>query len=114
MAKPSAKELVAKIEEAKGNISAIARAYHVSRTAVYQWISSYETAKAALRDQRETVVDVAESVLYKRAIQDQNDASLFYILNNMKEARERGWGVQRFEHTGKDGGEVILKVVHDR
>jgi transposase-like protein len=96
--KPSAKELIDKIEEAKGNISAIARAYKVSRTAVYQWIDSYETAKQALSDQREFVVDAAESILYKRAIKDENDNSIFYILNNMQEARDRGWGIQRHEH----------------
>ena len=114
MAKPKAGELIAKIEEAKGNISAIARAYHVSRTAVYQWIESYPTAREALDDQRELVVDAAESVLYKRAIQDQNDQSVFYILNNMKQAKDRGWG-QVVEHKGTgDSGEIIIKVVHDR
>jgi transposase-like protein len=111
MAKPPAQELVAKIEEAHGNISAVARAYKRSRTAVYQWIEKTPAAKQALSDQRETVVDAAESVLFKRAIQDQELNALFYILNNMREAKDRGWG-PRHEHTGKDGEPLTIAVVN--
>jgi hypothetical protein len=111
MSKPTAVELVAKIEEAHGNISAVARAYKRSRTSVYRWIQSTPTALQALRDQRETVVDAAESVLFKRAIQDQELSALFYILNNMAEAKERGWS-PRTEHTGADGKELVFKVIY--
>jgi transposase-like protein len=111
MAKPTAPELIAKIEEAHGNISAVARAYHRSRKTVYDWINSYPTVRQALRDQRETVVDAAESVLFKRAIQDQELSALFYILNNMTEAKERGWS-PRTEHTGAGGNEIIFRVIY--
>lgn len=109
MAKPKADELIAKIEESRGNISAMARAYHVSRTSVYNWINATPTAKQALKDQRETVVDAAESVLFKRAIQDQELQALFYILNNMRESKDRGWG-PKMEHTGDDGGPIKIIV----
>lgn len=97
MEKPTATELIKKIEEARGNISAIARAYKRPRSTIYAWIASYETAKQAWKDQRELVVDAVEDRLFKRAIVDENDQSMFYILNNMQEAKDRGWG-QRFEH----------------
>jgi hypothetical protein len=106
--KPPAPELIAKIEEAHGNISAVARAYKRSRKAVYDWINSYPTVKQALRDQRETVVDAAESVLFKRAIQDQELSALFYILNNMAEAKDRGWS-PRTEHTGAGGDPLTIR-----
>lgn len=79
MAKPKVNDLIAKIREAKGNISAVARAYHVSRTAVYQWIATYETAKEALADEREGMVDVAESALYKQIIGGDTTAIIFTL-----------------------------------
>lgn len=109
MAKPKASELVAKIEEAKGNISAVARAYHVSRTAVYQWIDSYESAKQALADQREIVIDVAESKLFQK-VEDGQDNAIFYVLNNAKEARARGWGIRQTDITsGGDSLKVLIE-----
>lgn len=112
MAKPSAAELVEQIEHAKGNVSAIARAYKVSRTTVYNWIGAYATAQQALKEQRETVVDMAESVLFKRAINDQELSAIYYILNNMREAKERGWG-PRTEITGADGAPLQIEYVND-
>jgi len=112
MAKPSASELIKKIEEAEGNISAVARAYGRSRTAVYQWIASYPTAQQALSDRRHSVVDEAESVLFNRAIEDGELTALFYILNNMAEAKERGWGLRiKQEHTGKDGEPLNIRFI---
>lgn len=91
MAKPNASQLVSKIQESKGNITALARAFHVSRTAVYQWIQSYPTAQQALKDEREGVVDVAESVLFAEVIA-RNMTAVAYVLNNSPEAKNRGWG----------------------
>ena len=78
MAKPKAGELVEQIKNAKGNISAIARAYKVSRTAVYQWIKSYESAQEALKDEREIVVDVAESILFEKVSKGRNERNFLY------------------------------------
>lgn len=107
--KPSAKELVVKITEAKGNISAVARAYHVSRTTVYGWIRESTAALQALSDERETMVDVAESILYRRAAIDMDMTAVAYILNNMREAKTRGWG-PRHEIAGADGSEIVVRI----
>jgi hypothetical protein len=108
--KPKATELVEQIKNAKGNISAVARAYKVSRTAVYQWIEATATAKQALADERETMVDVAESALYRNVVQGENSA-IFYVLNNSPEAKRRGWG-PKIEHSG-DVSLVVKRLKGD-
>lgn len=107
--KPKTAELVEKIAEAKGNISAVARAYSVSRRTVYGWIAESATAQQALADERETMVDTAESILYRRVAVDQDMTAVAYVLNNMREAKARGWG-PRQEHTGADGDALTIKL----
>ena len=100
--KPTAAKLASKIHEAKGNVSAVARAYNVPRSTVYGWIQSSEAARQALADEREAFVDVAESILYKRVVEDESDHAVFYVLNNMDAAKRRGWGPKsQVEHSGE-------------
>lgn len=108
--KPPIADLIQKIEEARGNVSAIARAYGRARSTVYEWIDKSPTARQALKDQRELVVDVAESRLFKN-MNDGDNQAIFYILNNMKEAHERGWG-QRLDVTS-DGKQIGIVYVND-
>ena len=108
--RPTAGELTEKIREARGNISAVARAYNTPRSTVYGWINSYETAKQELADQRELVVDVAESVLFRKVVDGELNA-VFYTLNNMAEARGRGWGKKEMDITS--GGEKIVVRLTD-
>jgi len=110
MAKPKVAELLEQIERTRGNVSAIARAYGVSRTAVYHWINASPTLMSALDDGRERMVDDAESVLYKQVVQDQNMQAVMYVLNNSPQAKRRGWG-PRQEHTGADGGPVEVHQI---
>ena len=84
--------MLEQIEKTRGNISAIARAYDVSRTAVYNWINDSTTLQQAVSDSRHRMVDDAESVLYKQVVTDQNMQAVMYVLNNMQEAKQRGWG----------------------
>ena len=88
---PSLDSLLDQIEKMRGNISAIARAYNKPRSTVYNWINSYPEAQQAISDNREYVVDTAESKLLTK-VENGEDNSIFYVLNNMKEARTRGWG----------------------
>lgn len=104
--RPPVDELIDQIRNAKGNVAAVARAYKVSRTAVYHWIYASALARQALDDERETMVDVAESVLYKNVVNGDNSA-VFYTLNNSPYAKRRGWG-PRQEISGPDGGAVQL------
>ena len=116
MAKPKVVELIKQIERTRGNVSAIARAYDVSRTAVYLWISASPTLQQALDDSRERMVDDAESVLYKQVVQDQNMQAVMYVLNNSPQAKRRGWGPkQEIEHSGKgEDGAIPVRFIDYR
>lgn len=108
MKRPSVKELVKKIEEARGNVSAIARAYGRPRTTVYGWINAAETTKQALEDQREYMTDVAESILLKKVLQEDLQA-VMYTLNNSPQAKRRGWGPKQ-EISGPGGSDIGISL----
>lgn len=111
MKRPTAKELAEKIREGKGNVSAVARAFHVPRSTVYGWIQSSEIAKQALADEREMVVDVAESVLFRKVL-DQDMTAVAYVLNNAAEARSRGWGAMQYQREIKDVSKLSDDELH--
>ena len=106
MAKPKAAQLIEKIHEAKGNISAVADVFGVARKTVYDWIESTPTAQQALADARERSADTAISKLHQ-AVDEGNLNAVFYVINNSPETKRRGWG-PRHEITGKDGGAIRL------
>lgn len=108
MRKPSAERLSEQITKGKGNISAVARAFGVPRSHVYGWIKSYPSCQQTLKDMRESVIDDAESILYKMVV-DQNMTAVAYVLNNSPEARARGWNVQQTDITS--GGQPITQPV---
>jgi hypothetical protein len=100
MKRPSTKDIIAKIEQARGNVSAVARIYGRPRSTVQSWIDNSPTATQALDDARETRVDVAEMVVYKGAA-EENLSAAFYILNNDPRAKARGWGPRHeLAHSG--------------
>lgn len=109
MDRPPVDDLVKLIEASRGNLSDVARKLGRSRSTVQSWVDNSTNATRALDDARETRVDVAETVVYKAAAEETLQAA-FYILNNDPKARARGWGVQRFEHMGADGGAIVHEV----
>lgn len=98
-------DLIELIKKHRGNVSAVARALGLPRSTVQDWIDASTTASTALEDERETRVDVAETVIYKAASEENIQAAMF-ILNNDPRAKKRGWGIQRHELTGADGGPI--------
>ena len=109
--KPKTNELIKKIKEARGNVSAISRAYFVSRQTVYDWIEESAEAKQALTDERFAMVDTAVSKLAEK-IDEGDNSAIFYMLNNSPEAKQMGWG-NRIEHTGAEGGIIRITVTND-
>lgn len=96
--KPSAADLTKAIDAKKGNISAVARSFGVSRGTVYNWIQGRATVEAALADARETMLDNAESILYKKVLEGSTPELLFFLKTK---GRNRGY-VERQEvaHSG--------------
>ena len=111
--KPKLDVLIEQIHLAKGNISAVARAFdNTPRSTVKRWIEGSHRAQQAVQDARERLVDAAENVLYRKAIEEQELTAVFYVMNNSPESKRRGWG-PRTEVTGKDGGDITVKVVFE-
>lgn len=81
------------LEENKGNVAAVARRLGVSRTALYNRINDSPTLKQALADARETMLDNAESVLYKKVLEGSTPELLFFLKT---QGRNRGY-VERQE-----------------
>ncbi|WP_020476476.1 hypothetical protein [Zavarzinella formosa] len=105
MAKLTEKIVLDKIVEFKGNVSACSRAFGVSRTTVHEFIRKHPDLQAAVRDARESLIDVAESVLYKAVLNGEAWAVCFTLKT---QGRFRGY-VQRQEHTGRDGEAIIYE-----
>lgn len=108
MKKPTETQLLAAIEEGRGNIAQIARHFKRPRTTVQSWIEANPKLASAVEDARETRIDDAEHAVYKAANAD-NLSAAFYILNNDPRARARGWGVQKHEISGPNGRAIEHK-----
>jgi hypothetical protein len=102
-------DVIGAIRQYRGNISAIARAFQVSRAAIYDYISNKPDLKQLIQDERESMIDDAESEIYKQ-FKKGNTAALIFFLKT--QGKQRGY-VERQELTGKDGQEVTIKVVYD-
>lgn len=93
------------IEDMNGNIAAIARKLGVSRNTVYSRIAESATLQRKLKDARETMVDNAESALY-RAVLDGNMTAIIFFLKT--QGKDRGY-TERNELTGAGGGPIAIK-----
>lgn len=101
-------ELTRLIQEYRGNVSAIARAKRCSRHTVQARIDESVLAGRALEDARESFVDEVEAALYANAL-DGNVAAQIFVMKAHPAAKRRGWS-ERTEHTGAEGGEVVVKI----
>lgn len=101
-------ELTRLIQEYRGNVSAIARAKRCSRHTVQARIDESVLAGRALEDARESFVDEVEAALYANAL-DGNVAAQIFVMKAHPAAKRRGWS-ERTEHTGAEGGAVVVKI----
>ena len=107
--RPTLEELIAAIDAKKGNLAAVARGFGVSRPLVFKWVHKSATALEALETARETMIDNAESVLYKRVLEGHTAELIFFLKT---QGRNRGY-VERREYTGPDGGPLQIEYVND-
>ncbi len=106
MKKLSVDDLTAQLEKDKGNIAATARKFGVMRSTVYARISDSPVLQKVLTDARESMLDNAESVLYKKVLEGSTPELIFFLKT---QGRNRGY-VERQELTGKDGGAIEVAV----
>jgi len=93
------------IEPTKGNVAAIARALGTSRGTVWNRIQSSPALQALLADARETMLDNAESALYRAVLAGEAWAVCFFLKT---QGKSRGY-VERQEVTGAEGGAIVMQ-----
>lgn len=106
-----AQQFIDAIKNSGGIISTIAARVGCDWHTAKRYIDNYATVQQAYRDEREKMLDMAESTVLE-AIRDDKDVPTAKWYLTMKGGQERGYvPVQRQEHTGADGEPltIILK-----
>jgi len=98
------------LRKARGIKAVAARALGCSRVTVEAYCKRYPTVQAVVEEQRELLVDVAESHLTKW-VDAGNERAVFWTLGTL--GKDRGY-VPREEHTGKDGEPLQVEVIDAR
>jgi molybdate-binding protein len=104
MKKIAVEELSAQLEKDKGNIAATARMFGVSRGTIHNRINESSTLQQVLIDARESMLDNAESVLYKKVLEGSTPELIFFLKT---QGRNRGYVErQEIDHRMKDVSEL--------
>lgn len=91
-----------------GNIRLSCRAADVSRKTVYRWRNKWATFAAEWDEAKEDACDILEGEAWKRAIKNQSDRLLMFLL---KAHRREVYGDKvAMEHTGKDGQPIEHRI----
>jgi hypothetical protein len=105
--RPSVVQIEDAIRKAAGNVTAAARGLGIGRTSLHARIAKSPELQRILQEERESLVDMAESAL-RAEVLDRNMTAVIWTLKASPEAKRRGWG-ERTELTGKDGGAVAFR-----
>ena len=89
----TAEQVIAAIKETKGLISQAAIRLNCDRGTIYGYMERHPEIKEALKDERETMTDIAELALYNKLIQGEGWAVCFYLKT---QGRNRGY-IERYE-----------------
>ena len=109
--RPSAAQVEDAIRKAAGNVTAAARGLGINRTSLHARIARSPALQQVLQEERESLVDMAESAL-RAEVLDRNMTAVIWTLKASPEAKRRGWG-ERQEVTGADGGPVVVEYIND-
>lgn len=91
------KDVIEKMYQARGNLTAVAKACNVTRRTIQNYVNDYPAVKEALDDARETMLDAAESVLYKKVLAGSTPELLFFLKT---QGYKRGYSERhQYEHT---------------
>jgi len=99
-----------KVEQAlvksKGLLSFAAQLLGCNRSTIYDYLEKWPDLKQVVADQREGLIDAAESRLLGNIDRGDTTAIIFFLKT---QGRGRGY-VERQEVTGKDGGAIETKA----
>jgi hypothetical protein len=102
-----AAHVAALIQEMNGNLTAVARRLGCSRKRLYRFIEQHPTLQDELTNARESMLDNAESVLYRKVLSGEDTTALIFFLKT--QGYKRGY-VEKHEHTGPDGSELKVQL----
>jgi hypothetical protein len=98
-------QVIKAIKDKKGIVSSVADSLGCNRLTVYNYINRHATVQQALQDERERMIDTAESALYV-ALSKQEAWAVSLVLKTI--GKNRGY-VERIENN--ISGEVTTYVV---
>lgn len=108
LTRPSVVQIEDAIRKSAGNVTYAAKALGVGRTALHARIAKSPDLQRVLQEEREALVDMAESAL-RAEVLERNMTAIIWTLKASPEAKRRGWG-ERQEVTGADGGPVVIQM----
>ena len=106
--RPSAVQVEDAIRRAAGNVTAAARGLGIGRTALHARIAKSPDLQRVLQEEREALVDMAESAL-RAEVLDRNMTAVIWTLKASPEAKRRGWS-ERHEIGGPDNGPLVIQM----
>lgn len=109
--RPSVVQIEDAIRKAAGNVTAAARGLGIGRTSLHARIAKSPELQRILQEERESLVDMAESAL-RAEVLDRNMTAVIWTLKASPEAKRRGWG-ERQEVTGADGAPIQVEYIND-
>lgn len=104
----TAAQMAHAIRTSRGILAAAARSLGCERETVVNYCKRYPTVQAAYDEQREVLVDIAESQLIKQ-VDAGTEWGVKWVLATL--GKDRGY-VTRQENTGKDGAAIVHEVEH--
>jgi len=98
------------IKKNKGNLKTAAEVLGCTRQALHLRVKKSKKLQQVIHDERQGVIDVAESALYNRVL-DGDMRAIEFTLRTI--GKDRGYVEKRQEEiTGKDGGPIESVVIY--
>ena len=101
-------QVIKAIEGSRGIKSHIARRLQISRNTLTKYLEVYPKAREAYHQEESCMLDSAENILYKLAIDQEQERSLHYLLSTR--GKKRGY-VTREEHTIEAPTPILLNLI---
>lgn len=102
--------MIEAIRKTKGLVTLAAKSLGCDPDTIRNYARRYKSVSAAIREQRESVTDIAEASLFTAIQQGCAWAVCFYLKT---QGRERGY-VERRELTGAEGAPIPIAIIEVR
>ena len=104
----TATQAIEAIRATSGNLTVAAKNLSVARKTMYAFMRRHPSVAEALAEARETMLDNAESALYRQVLEGNTVAMIFFLKT---QGKSRGY-VERaqVEHSGPDGSALVIQI----